>query len=71
MVGPSMSDRDRENASRQLRIGFVLTVGLSGALVALTVGGSLLEIGVAALGSLLLGAILITYLGRLGKEFNP
>jgi hypothetical protein len=70
MVGPSMNDAERETASNQLKIGFVVTVALSGALVALFVGGSLLQVAVATLGASLLGFVLLVYLTRLGGEFN-
>lgn len=70
MVGPSMNDTERATASRQLRIGFVVTVALSGTFVAFFVGGSLLQVVVATVGAAVLGFVLLVYLSRLGTEFN-
>jgi hypothetical protein len=70
MVGPSMNDAERTAASNQLKVGFVVTVALSGTLVAFFVGGSLLQVAVATVGAAILGTVLLVYLTRLGTEFN-
>jgi len=65
-----MDDAERATASRQLRIGFVVTVALSGTFVAFFVGGNLLQVLAATLGAAALGFVLLVYLSRLGTEFN-
>jgi hypothetical protein len=70
MVGPSLNDAERTAASNQLKAGFVVTVALSGTLVAFFVGGDLLQIVVATVGAAVLGAVLLVYLVRLGAQFN-
>ncbi|MFB6079401.1 MAG: hypothetical protein ABEJ81_00115 [Haloferacaceae archaeon] len=69
MVGPSLSDEERDAASLRLKAGFVLLVAASGGLVALQAGGSLAELGVAVGAALLLGIALVLFLQRLAGEF--
>jgi len=71
MVGPSLDDDERRIASRRLRIGFVLLVAVSGALVAYQTGASLAGVGVAAAASLALGGVLVYFLVRWFREFAP
>ncbi|QIB74854.1 hypothetical protein GL213_06210 [Halogeometricum borinquense] len=61
MVGPSLSGEERTAASMRLKIGFVLLVAASGALVAVQADGSLAHIAGGFVGGLLLG-IILTYL---------
>ncbi|MFB6281899.1 MAG: hypothetical protein ABEH40_07770 [Haloferacaceae archaeon] len=69
MVGPSTTPEERAEASLRLKVGFVLLLGASGALVALQAGGSAVHLGVAAGGGLLLGLALVAFLQRLAEEF--
>ena len=62
MVGPSMSDEDRETGMRRIQYTFVLMVAASGALVALQAEASLAVIAVAAVGGAIAGALLWWYL---------
>jgi len=65
MVGPSR-DEDPNRAGRtQLKIGIVLLVGVSAGLVALSGGGTPVEIGIAVAGGLAVGAALLAYLVRI------
>lgn len=68
MVGPSLSDDEQSSANAQLRLGFILLVGISGGLVALQTGGSLEQIGVFALAGLILGWVLSKFLSSLASE---
>jgi len=70
MVGPSLSDDDRQIASRRLRLGFVALVGCSGGLVALAAGATPVQALAAALVGLLLGGVLLAYLRRVGREWR-
>ncbi|MDS0299201.1 hypothetical protein NDI76_10665 [Halogeometricum sp. S1BR25-6] len=69
MVGPSMTDEERETASARLKVGFVLLVAVSGALVAVQAGGSLAFVGGGFLGGLLVGLLLIFFLVRWWADF--
>jgi len=65
MVGPSR-DEDPNRAGRtQLKVGIVLLVGASAGLVALSRGGTLVEVGVALAGGLAVGTALLAYLVRI------
>lgn len=65
MVGPSMTDEDRRSLSLRLQVGFALLVGVSGGLVALQAGGSLVAVLGATVGGLLVGAALTWYLVKI------
>ncbi|SFR59722.1 hypothetical protein [Halogeometricum limi] len=69
MVGPSMTDDERTAAGTRLRVGFVLLVAVSGALVALQAGGDLFYVGGGFVGGLLLGLVLVYFLVRWWAEF--
>lgn len=69
MVGPSMTDEEREAASTRLKVGFVLLVAVSGALVAFQSGGSLAFVGGGFLAGLLTGLLLIFFLVRWWADF--
>jgi hypothetical protein len=68
MVGPSMSDDETRVANTRLRVGFVLLVGVSGALVALTAGATVLQIAFAFVGGSVLGLVLLWFLSLWGRE---
>lgn len=59
--GPSRS-RTQPNAADQLKIVFVLLVGLSGGLIAVQSDASLVVIGGAMLGGIVAGGALLWYL---------
>ncbi|MDS0294731.1 hypothetical protein [Halogeometricum luteum] len=69
MVGPSMSEEERATASSRLKVGFVLLVAVSGALVAFQSGGSPVLVGGGFLAGLLVGLILIFFLVRWWADF--
>lgn len=71
MVGPSMTDEERDEANRLLRTGFVLLVAASGGLVALEAGGDLPVIAAGFVGGLAVGLLLLVFLVRWGREFQP
>jgi hypothetical protein len=70
MVGPSITDDERDLANRRLQVGFVVLVGLSGGLVALQAGASSLQVGVAVVGGLVLGGVLLLWLRRWSAQFR-
>lgn len=66
MVGP-MSDEERHAGSQRLYAGFVLLVGVSAGLMALSGGATLLQTMIVLLGGLAIGACLLWYLLRIGR----
>jgi len=70
MVGPSFTEEDRRTATRRLKLGFVGLVGLSGGLVSLAVGATLVQTLVALAVGCLVGWALVAYLGRVGREWQ-
>lgn len=62
MVGPSLSEAEREGRFRTLKTAFVGLVGLSGGLVALWGDASLPLIGASILGGLVVGFVLLWHL---------
>jgi hypothetical protein len=70
MVGPSMTDEERDLANSRLRVGFVVLVALSGGLVALQAGGDPLFVGAGFVGGLVLGLLLLAFLMRWGRQFR-
>jgi hypothetical protein len=61
MVGPSISQADRERFLRRLKIGFALLVGLSMALVTVSTGGSVLLALGAGVGATVVGGVLAEF----------
>jgi undecaprenyl pyrophosphate phosphatase UppP len=70
MVGPSITDDERQSASTRLQVGFVVLVGISGGLVATQTGATLLQVGAAVAGALVLGALLLVWLRRWSAQFR-
>jgi len=70
MVGPSLSEDERRVASRRLKLGFVALVGVSSGLVALSAGATPVQGVAATLGGLLVGGLLLEYLGRVGRDWQ-
>ena len=69
MVGP-MSDAERDAGNRKVKIGFLLLVAVSPPLIALQWGATPLELLVALGVGVVLGALLVWYLGRLADQFT-
>lgn len=69
MVGPSLGPDERDAASLRLKVGFVVLVALSAALVALQAQASAVGIGVALGGGLAIGLGLLWFLQRWSDEF--
>ena len=70
MVGPSLSDDERNLANYQLTAGFVALVALSWGLVALTAGGTLVQLAGGVAAGTVLGLLLLLFLRRLSIEFG-
>jgi hypothetical protein len=70
MVGPSLSDEERDAANFRLKVGFVLLVTVSGGLVALQAGGTLVQLVGGLVGGLAVGLVLLWFLVRWGREFR-
>lgn len=71
MVGPSLTDEDRRVASRRLKVGFVLLVAVSAALVSYQAGASPTQTAVAVGVALLAGVALLWFVLRLLRELQP
>ena len=65
MVGPSLSSEEQRAASLRLKVGLVLIIGASAGLIALQAQATLVQVGVAFVGGVLLGAVLVAYLVRI------
>jgi hypothetical protein len=70
MVGPSLTDEERDAANLRLKLGFVVVVAVSGGLVALAAGGSPVQLVAGVGGGLLAGAVLLVLLLRWGRQFR-
>jgi len=70
MVGPSLTDTERQVASQRLKLGFVALVGVSGGFVALAAGATPVQglVGVGA--GLVVGWLLLRYLASVGREWK-
>ena len=71
MVGPSTSDEERRSASFRFKAGFVLLVGLSGGLVASSMGASATEVAVVVGAGLAVGVALMWWLVRSYRQIRP
>lgn len=71
MVGPSFTEEDRRVASRRLKAGFVLLVGVSAGLVSYRAGASLAEGAIVVGASLAVGAALLWFVVRLLRQMQP
>jgi hypothetical protein len=71
MVGSSMTDDERRLASTRLKVAFVLLVAVSSGLVAVQAGGTALQLAAAVGGGLVLGIVLLFFVLRTAREFNP
>jgi len=65
-----MSEAERDAGNRRVKLGFLLLVAVSPPLIAFQWGATTIEL-LAALGAgIVLGALLVWYLGRLAAEFT-
>jgi len=71
VVGPSLTDAERDVASRRLKAGFVGLVAASGGLTALQAGGSLPVVAAGLVGGAALGGVLLWFLLRWWADFLP
>ncbi|MFB6092088.1 MAG: hypothetical protein ABEK02_03650 [Haloquadratum sp.] len=71
MVGPSLTDEERDVANRRLKAGFVALVGASGGLIAVQAGGSPAVVAGGVVGGLALGVALLWFLVRWWAAFLP
>lgn len=71
MVGPSDSEDERRSATLRFRAGFVILVGLSGGLVASSMGASVTEAAVVAAVGLAVGVVLMWWLVRSYRQIRP
>lgn len=70
MVGPSLTDEERDLANSRLSVGFVTLVAASGGLVSLTVGGTLPQLAGGVAAGAVVGFLLLLFLRRLAGEFG-
>lgn len=71
MVEPSITDDDRAAATARFKFGFVLFVGASGGLVSLQADPTLPQLAVVVAGSLVVGWLLMVYVVRMLRQFEP
>ena len=71
VVGPSLTDEERDIASRRLKFGFIGLVAASGALTAVWAGGSLPFVAAGFVGGAVLGTLLLWFVLRWWAEFLP
>lgn len=71
MVGPSISDEERDAANRRLQIGFVLLVGASGGLVAAEAGATPVQMAGGIAAGLVVGGALLWFVVRMLREAQP
>ncbi|OYR57098.1 hypothetical protein [Halorubrum halodurans] len=69
MVEP-MSREERDAGNRKIKIGFLVLVAASPPLITLLGDPTVVQLAVAAGGGLLLGLLVVWYLGRLASEFT-
>ena len=65
MVGPSLSESERDRRLRAIKTAVVLVVGFSGGLIALSGDASPELIAASVVGGLVVGMGLVWYLSRL------
>jgi lysozyme family protein len=70
MVGPSLTDDERDAANTRLKIGFVLLVAASGGMVALQTGGTPVQLVGGTVGGTVVGLVLLWFLLRWGRQFR-
>jgi lysozyme family protein len=70
MVGPSLTDDERDAANTRLKIGFVLLVAASGGMVALQTGGTPVQLVGGIVGGTVVGLVLLWFLLRWGRQFR-
>ncbi|UIO98609.1 hypothetical protein Hbl1158_08560 [Halobaculum sp. CBA1158] len=71
MVGPSITEEERDATNRRLMVGMVLLVGVSGGLVSLQVDPTPAQVAGAVGVSLLVGVALTWFVVRSLREFSP
>lgn len=70
MVGPSHTEEERRTANLRLSAGFVALVAVSGGLVALTAGGTPVQLGGGVAAGAVVGVALLFFLRRLAGQFS-
>jgi len=71
MVGPSISEEEREATNLRLKAGMVVLIGASGGLVSLQADPTPFQVAVAVGVSLLVGLVLTWFVVRTLEEFSP
>ncbi|MFC5279140.1 hypothetical protein ACFPM1_10290 [Halorubrum rubrum] len=69
MVEP-MSREERDAGNRKIKLGFLLLVAVSPPLITLLGDPTPVQLAAATAGGLILGLLLVWYLGRLASEFT-
>ena len=70
MVGPSLSEEERDVANLRIKVGFVLLIGLSGGLVALGADGNLLQLAVGVGAGIAVGLALLFFMLRMARQLR-
>ncbi|MCL9817891.1 hypothetical protein [Natronocalculus amylovorans] len=69
MVGPSITEEERNIANKRLKIGFILLVAFSAVLMALQVDPTLQQLAVIFIGGVVFGAVLLWFVLRNMRTF--
>ncbi|MFW6321884.1 MAG: hypothetical protein ACOC0Z_08525 [Halohasta sp.] len=70
MVGPSLTDEERTLANTRLKVGFVLLVAASTALMSLQIDPTPLQLAAAFGGGLVVGSVLLWFVLRNLREYR-
>ncbi|MFW6318525.1 MAG: hypothetical protein ACOC06_08680 [Halorubrum sp.] len=65
-----MSDEERDEGNRKIKVGFLLLVAVSPPLIGLQWGATPTELLALLGGGVALGVLLVWYLGRLAAQFT-
>jgi ammonia channel protein AmtB len=68
MVGPSISDEEKERKRKRLMAGFVLLVGGSAGMIAVQGGAGPVSVAAVTVAGLLLGVVLVYYLSSIAPS---
>jgi F0F1-type ATP synthase assembly protein I len=68
MVGPSITDEEKERKRKRLMAGFVFLVGGSAGMIAVQGGADPVSVAAVTVGGLLLGVVLVYYLSSIASS---
>ena len=69
MVGPSITEEERDIANKRLKIGFILLVAFSSVLMALQIDPTPQQLVIVFIGGVVFGAVLLWFVLRNMRTF--